>query len=201
MNEDLPPKATITGKRQITIPKEICEILNIEQGDKVIFKKEGDKIIFGAEGIKCFACNGTKKVGENECFLCGGKGELVPRISKDFINIIGQISINSLKYGVAIIFSSQELDKEGMFVKYKEIPIVTLRSENYPKDDLIRIQDEIQKLVIEHFCPRSIENENLFCLPSDGMLNIILDTLTTKNAKEEVRKWFRYERTDWKFNE
>lgn len=37
--------ATVTGKRQITIPKEICEHLNINVGDRVIFREKGGSIV------------------------------------------------------------------------------------------------------------------------------------------------------------
>lgn len=38
--------ALVTGKRQITIPKEVCEYFNIRVGDKVIFREKDDSIIF-----------------------------------------------------------------------------------------------------------------------------------------------------------
>lgn len=38
--------AAVTGKRQITIPKDVCDILNINVGDKVIFKGDENKITF-----------------------------------------------------------------------------------------------------------------------------------------------------------
>jgi AbrB family looped-hinge helix DNA binding protein len=39
-------KATVTGKRQITIPLEICEKLNVTNGNQVEFIIEDNKIIF-----------------------------------------------------------------------------------------------------------------------------------------------------------
>lgn len=43
MNEIIFFKETITGKRQITMPKELYELLNIENGKQVLFIKEGSK--------------------------------------------------------------------------------------------------------------------------------------------------------------
>lgn len=39
-------KAKVTGKRQITIPMEVCDKLNVETGDQVEFIIDGDKILF-----------------------------------------------------------------------------------------------------------------------------------------------------------
>lgn len=38
--------AKITSKGQITIPIKIRKMLNLKEGDKVIFIEEGDKIVF-----------------------------------------------------------------------------------------------------------------------------------------------------------
>lgn len=197
MNKNLYLKATVTGKRQITIPKEICKLLNIDTGKQVIFRTEGKKVIFEAEKEyeTCFACFGTSKIGEIECFVCKGTGKLEKDIISDIYKLVGVLSIHSIKYGVEIDFIQQEIDNNGIF-SYKEFPVIKLRSSKYPADELLRIQDEIQKLIIEQFTPKSTEkNKTLFYLPSDAMLNLILDTLSTKKAKEEVTKWFRYERT------
>lgn len=36
-------KAKLTGKRQITVPKVVCEELELEEGDKLVFSKEEGK--------------------------------------------------------------------------------------------------------------------------------------------------------------
>lgn len=197
-NKNLYLKATVTGKRQITIPKEICELLNIDNGKQVVFRTEGNKVIFETEKEyeTCFACFGTAKIGEKECFVCKGTGKLEKDIISDIYKLVGVLSIHSIKYGVEIDFIQQEIDNNGNF-SYKEFPVIKLRSVKYLADELLRIQDEIQKLIIEQFSPKSTENKTLFYLPSDTMLNLILDTLSTEKAKEEVRRWFRYERTNW----
>ncbi|NNU96413.1 AbrB/MazE/SpoVT family DNA-binding domain-containing protein [Anoxybacillus sp. EFIL] len=38
--------ATITGKRQITIPKEVSDYLDLKIGDKVIFREKNGSILF-----------------------------------------------------------------------------------------------------------------------------------------------------------
>lgn len=193
MNDKSLLKATVTSKRQITIPKEICEYLDIREGDKITFTNEENKIIFDIEKEKCFACLGIKLIGKNECFVCGGDGKLFKGTSTDLSRVITEISKASLKYKINFRYSTQEV-KNGIF-SYKEIPTITLESINYPENELFRIQDEVQKIAIETFAPKSIQNPQLFCVPSDSMLDIILDTLITKEAKDEVYKWFRYERT------
>lgn len=196
MNENITLKATVTGKRQITIPKEICELLNIETGKQVIFKKEGNKIIFEVEQEyqTCFACNGATRIEGKECFICRGIGKLERDIFNDIYKLIGMLSIHSREYGVAISFTQSTLDEKGK-LNYLDFPIVKLISKEYFLNELQRIQDEIQKLIIEQFSPRSIENKSLFCTPSDPLLSMILDTLSTEEAKKEVTKWFRYEKT------
>lgn len=36
--------AKVTSKNQITLPKDVCKVLNICQGDKIVFKTEDGKI-------------------------------------------------------------------------------------------------------------------------------------------------------------
>ena len=38
--------AVVTGKRQITIPKEVCDYLDIKVGNKVVFREKDGSIIF-----------------------------------------------------------------------------------------------------------------------------------------------------------
>jgi antitoxin PrlF len=39
------PSATVTSKGQITIPKKIRDLLNLETGDRVDFVVEGDRVV------------------------------------------------------------------------------------------------------------------------------------------------------------
>lgn len=182
-------KAKVTSKNQITIPKEICQLLDINEGDKVTFEYENNKLIFDIEKEKCFACNGIGLIGKDECFICGGKRKLYKDTSNSIYKLIGEISKNAFKYNVGIMLSQQEL-KDGFFT-YKEIPTLRLKSNKYPKDELIKIQDEIQKIIIKFVAPKSLENTNKYCEPNENDLDIILSTLINNEAKEEVYKWFR----------
>ena len=137
--------ATVTGKRQITIPKDLCDILNIENGNQVIFKEEGNKIIFEVEQEyeKCFGCNGSNKIKEKECFICKGSGKLEKCVTKDIYKLIGIISISSAEYGVEMSFIQ------------KEYPIIELTSSNYSLKELERIQCEIQNLIINQLVKKN----------------------------------------------
>ena len=192
MNEKQFFKATVTGKRQITIPKDICEFLNIEKGNQVIFKKEDSKIIFEVEKNykTCFACNGTTKIESKECFVCNGEGIIEKSIIEEVYRLIGMIGTRSRKHKIAFSFIQQQLGENGE-VAYMDYPTIKLSSKEYSTDELLRVQDEIQKLIIEQLSPRINLNEKLFCIPSDSSLNRILDILSTEKAKEEVTKWFR----------
>lgn len=157
MDENIVLKSTVTGKRQITIPKKICELLNIETGQQVIFKKEGDKIIFETEKKHevCFACNGTTKIEEHECFVCNGTGRIDKDVVADAYKLIFSLSMNSIKYGVGYALIQQEFDNKGNF-KYKELPIIKLKSNKFSENELLKVQDEIQKLIIKQFSPKSV---------------------------------------------
>lgn len=144
MNDNLLLKATVTGKRQITIPKEICDLLNIEKGQQVVFKKEGNKIIFDKEQeyCSCFACNETGRVDGKPCFVCRGNGKLQNEIINDIYKLVGFISMTSAKYGLSISFIQNEP------------PVIKLKSGQYSITELQRIQDKLQKLIIEQFSKR-----------------------------------------------
>lgn len=46
MDNQIYLSATVIGKREITIPKKVCDLLQIESGDNVVFREKGDSIIF-----------------------------------------------------------------------------------------------------------------------------------------------------------
>lgn len=100
------------------------------------------------------------------------------------------LSICSMQYGISIEFLQQDTHNNG-YSNLRAYPLIKLRSNKLSKDHLLRIQDEIQMLIIRKFSPKSIIEKNPICLSSDAMLSSILDTLSTKNAKKEVTKWFR----------
>lgn len=180
MNETSMIKSTVTSKRQITVPKEICEFLNINEGDKVIFKMENNKIIFDVENENCFACNGIGKIDNNECFVCQGEGRLPKAITKDILFIIGHIGQYTRKYKINYQFS----------VPNDDFPSIKFKGESYDPNKLAVIQDKLQKMLIRKVVPKSIQNKNLLCIPSSKILKLILDTLVTETAKKEVSNWF-----------
>lgn len=194
--KELTARSKVTGKRQITIPLELYNLLNIKVGDQVVFKQQGDVIVFekDTEMVECFACRGEKAIGNSECFICYGQGKLEQNVASDFTKVMGNIMMKGLKYKIGMSYKSQEM-KNGQ-VCVKDYPIYELQNRgNYPQDEILRIQDEIQKKIIEHFAPRVKGDNTLFAYPPDDVLVEILDTLVTDEAKSEVKRWFRYERT------
>lgn len=190
-------KSTVTGKRQITIPKEICEIQNIDTGDQVVFKEECGKIIFEKEQpiVTCFACKGNKAVTDKTCFICRGEGFINKALNDNYLEIFAQIAMTGRRYGVSAQFIATEVTEKG--IEYKDFPTIILNSDNYSRDSLNYIQDEIQKKIIQSYTPRSIQDNNLFICPSDDILKMILNNLATEDARNEVMKWFRYDRTQF----
>ena len=51
MNGILYASALVTGKRQITIPKEVCEYYNIKIGDRVVFREKDGVIVFEPDNV------------------------------------------------------------------------------------------------------------------------------------------------------
>ncbi|MCX7988888.1 MAG: AbrB/MazE/SpoVT family DNA-binding domain-containing protein [Thermodesulfovibrio sp.] len=191
-------KSTVTGKRQITIPREICDMKNINTGDQVIFREDNGKIIFEKEPINvtCFACKGETNIEGKRCFVCNSEGTLNKEFSDDALKIIGYIAMRGRKYGVSVTFLTSEICEENG-VQYGEYPIIKLESEKYSRSTLDYIQDEIQKKIIEMYSPKIEQDNNLFACPSDLLLEQILKNLSTESARNEVRKWFRYDRTQF----
>lgn len=188
MSENLFIKATVTGKRQITIPKEICELKEINVGDQIVFKESKGNIIFEKEirKVKCFACQGHKTIDDKTCFICEGNGYLDKSFSDNPLDIISHIVMKGRKYKVSI------------FTKTEDYFCIQLLSDAYKKEIIDFVQDEISKKIIEANSPRSVMDKNLFMMPSDFILEKILNNLNTNEAKEQVKKWFRYEKTDFK---
>ncbi|EGS5728900.1 AbrB/MazE/SpoVT family DNA-binding domain-containing protein [Clostridium perfringens] len=190
-------KATVTGKRQITIPKELCDLLEIESGQQVIFKKEGEKIIFSKKNIYdlCFACKGTSEIEGNKCFVCNGSGKLKEDLFNNVFELFIEVakSIRQIKSDrLSISFISQELDNEGN-LKILEFPKFILNSDKISQNELLRVQDEFQKLLIKQYTPKSVNSKDkdiIPCIPTNAMLEEMLNTLTTKEAKEEIVNWF-----------
>ncbi|MEG1482908.1 MAG: AbrB/MazE/SpoVT family DNA-binding domain-containing protein [Cetobacterium sp.] len=130
-------KATVTGKRQVTIPKEVYDLLNIEIGNQVVFKEDDGKIVFEVdrEYETCFACNGNREIDGNECFICMGNGGISKDLISDPYKFIGMISIYASKYMVKIDY------------KHEDVLLIKLKSLNYSESSLISIERKIQEII------------------------------------------------------
>lgn len=187
-------KSTITSKGQITVPKEIREHLKINTGDTVVFNKnEDNSITFERDNkvVDCPVCKGYGSFNINDipCFVC----EQTKFVSLD-ISIWEQIKLMKLlDYGVSISIITQEIGPNGELV-IREIPKINLYSKRYFEQIITIAQDYYQMRFIEEYTPRSISNPEKYMNPTDKMLDEILDLLKSEEAKNEVRKWFRYER-------
>lgn len=192
MENDLGFKATVTGKRQITIPKEICELLGIENGNQVIFKKEDNHIIFDLEkeDCQCFACNGTGNIEGNMCFVCRGGGRMTRDICRDAFKLLWIITKTARKYGVSISF--EPFSGNGEY----DFPVVKFESSKYSDSELQRIQDEFQKRIIMQLCPKSTGDNHIPCIPSREILNGIISNISSESVINELRKYFRLNQCD-----
>ena len=75
--------AKVTSKGQITIPKEIREMLKIKEGSKILFFKRGDEVII--KNASMIALEKIQKEFEGEAERLGLKTEEdVVKLIKDF---------------------------------------------------------------------------------------------------------------------
>lgn len=197
INENiLTNKALVTQKGQVTLPKGIRTLLQLEEGDTLVFSCLNENIYFRKQGLitSCPICNGVGSLddGKFPCFVCDQTGE----IEKTDMGILFTIffQIPSRKYQVGISSIGQELNGDGT-INIRQFPKLTVHSSNYPTELLHEIQDKLQMLLVEENTPKSISDSSKFMIPSDSLLNDILSLFVTENAKETVRNWFRYERT------
>ena len=58
------PISTITSKRQTTIPKEVCDALDVGPGDKITWEVRGGMVAITAERPLLYELEGIIKHGE-----------------------------------------------------------------------------------------------------------------------------------------
>lgn len=195
-------KASVTSKGQVTIPKEVRELLDIKTGDNIIFNVDDVNnnitVTKDVETITCPICLAIREIecqDEKEkynCPVCQGTGQIRKNIS--ILQEIGSLMSASLKYGMGISLITHTEDGK------KLIPEVTLVSKLYPQKILNLIQDYYQVRLIEDFAPKALndKSELKFMYPNNYALDEILDLLKTDKERERVKKWFRHDRTVYK---
>jgi AbrB family looped-hinge helix DNA binding protein len=58
------PRSTITSKRQTTIPKEVCDALDVGPGDKITWEVSGGRVAVTTERPELYKWEGFIKHGE-----------------------------------------------------------------------------------------------------------------------------------------
>jgi AbrB family looped-hinge helix DNA binding protein len=58
------PRSTITSKRQTTIPKEVCDALDVGPGDQITWEVNGGRVAITTERPALFEFEGFIKHGE-----------------------------------------------------------------------------------------------------------------------------------------
>lgn len=184
--------ATLTSKGQITIPKEIRDILQIDTGDTIIFEvdsgiqeeEETTIIIKKDKAYKiCPVCEGNGVINEKTCFICDNTGK-VPAHYHSIWSEIERLIKKANKYKLGIGVKNDDI-----------ITKIILMSSEYPQHYIDLAQDYLQMKLIEQCAPRSIQDNSKFMIPSDIELERIINLLKNNGAKEEVNGWFRYQRT------
>jgi AbrB family looped-hinge helix DNA binding protein len=60
------PRSTITSKRQTTIPKEVCDVLDVGPGDKITWEVTGGRVAVTTERPAFWRWVGTVKGGPDD---------------------------------------------------------------------------------------------------------------------------------------
>ena len=60
------PRSTITSKRQTTVPKEVCDALDVGPGDKITWEVRGGKVAISTERPALWALAGSVKGGPDD---------------------------------------------------------------------------------------------------------------------------------------
>lgn len=114
-------------------------------------------------------------------------------ISNSVCQLISDIMSTSLKYGVAVTVVQHEVNDNGQFAQW-QIPVLTIQSKRYFKQLLDKAHDYLKMRLIEESAPRSQQTPEIFMNPTDIVLDEILSLLKQTEEKEEVRRWFRYDK-------
>lgn len=177
-------QATVTGKRQITIPKEIYDYFNLKNGDQISFIEKDGRIIFEPtfQYTSCCACESTGKILNKPCFICVERGYIEKDILEDNIRLLGFLSLNAFQYHVSVGYECKRIGDN-----YLEYPLISLKSEEYSEQKLEMIRDCLQSKMIK----RIIESDWLkTVMNSDAVRKGIEDSLRTEKEKDELLSWF-----------
>lgn len=192
-------KSKITSKGQLTVPKEVRDMLKLSAGNEVVFKVKGDTILFekNYEYIDCPVCRGVGELNiiNQTCFFCDRSGQI--NAADSIWKLLANIMSKSLKYDISVSIIQNELG-DGHQVNRRIVPKLTLRSRNESNQAFQQLldvaHDYLQLKLIEDEAPRSIQNPELFMHPSESELNEILDLLKSDDSKNQVTEWFRGDR-------
>lgn len=151
MNES--KSCTISSKGQITLPISVRKELQVEAGDKVVFKSIDNTITIEKviESHICPCCNGVGKIGIDSCVYCNGDGE---------------IQFKPLAGDVLMKLTEANIDAPVYIVKvWKEEPLQLLRfaedTKNYYLQECIKnynlnmLYDELDNKDIDTVIPIS----------------------------------------------
>ncbi|WCK57315.1 hypothetical protein PP175_29435 (plasmid) [Aneurinibacillus sp. Ricciae_BoGa-3] len=181
-------KATITGKRQITIPKEISDIYGLQNGDHILFRQIGNHTVFEPEGYTkpCPACEGTTQLDDKECFVCRGVGTLQIDYVRVHLLMMGHIAMTAFNYKIYIEYGLQKLDEEGNTPPF---PVLNLRSDFYSKEVVDRVRDLVQYGIIQDYVgdTKSIINKEMMPI----FKKHLIDNLRTNEYKQLAEEWLQ----------
>lgn len=188
--------ASMLSENQLTIPRKIRELFEIQSGDTIDFGFSSDQnhVYFKKrlDTLTCPICSGSGNIEGYKCAVCRENGIIeVEKFQHQFLRFTSR----TLEYGIAVSYSWDEFDPTTGKITPSLYPRVRMFSKEYPQHLLDRMQDYYQMKVIDESTPRSISDAKLFQTPSDALLSEILALLSTDNAKNEVKSWFRGERT------
>lgn len=60
------PRSTITSKRQMTVPKEVCDALDVGPGDKITWEVKGGRVAVSTERPALWSLVGSVEGGPDD---------------------------------------------------------------------------------------------------------------------------------------
>jgi AbrB family looped-hinge helix DNA binding protein len=182
-------QSTVTGKRQITIPKEIYDYFDLKNGDHISFIEKDGQIIFEPTDyeVTCFVCNGTGNLLDKGCFVCSEKGSIDKVLLEENMRFFGFIAHNAFRYHVSIGYKCFSIPiEDGEF--YLDYPVLSLDSKEYDADKLVWIRDFLQSKIIQ----REVENNLDKAYQNRRFLEKGIElSMTLEEEKEDIKSWLK----------
>lgn len=174
-------KATMTGKRQITIPKEIADLYKLKNGERIVFRNIEGNILIEPEGYssECIVCHGTTILDGKDCFVCRGKGFIENEVLNSYMRLMGYICFAAFKNKIYMEY--------GYVNETYPFPLIKMNCESYSKETIDKVRDMLQLGIVQEFIGETSVYLDKDYLPI--FTKKLNDVFITEEYKEKAKKW------------